>query len=178
MRTEQAIFDELAVLCTSKGFIHAIAFLYFRDNIVRFSDELKAEDMAHMFSDSRLIRTEMTTLIGLMMRAPIDFALPPPQVVFGYIEQSEKLLHDLHQAMSAAGAKNIILENPTEPVGNPFTSGEVLREPIFYGGESAYTFQYRDLALANIDLIRLGYWKIKTLIWMWAAMFVAILRCY
>ncbi|MET3135579.1 hypothetical protein AAKU55_005891 [Oxalobacteraceae bacterium GrIS 1.11] len=29
--------------------------------------------------------------------------------------------------------------------GNPFTSGSVLREAIFYGGESAYSFQYRDL---------------------------------
>ena len=29
---------------------------------------------------------------------------------------------------------------------NPFTSGTVLREPIFYGGESAYSFQYRDLS--------------------------------
>ena len=73
MRTEQAIFDELAVLCTSKGFIHAIAFLCARDNVVTFNEELKAEDTAHMYSYSRLIRTEMTTLIGLMMRAPIDF---------------------------------------------------------------------------------------------------------
>ena len=35
---------------------------------------------------------------------------------------------------------------PCNREGNPFTAGEVLREPIFYGGESAYTFQHRDLA--------------------------------
>src|SRR5690606_38564276 len=29
---------------------------------------------------------------------------------------------------------------------NPFESGAVLREPIFYCAESAYTFQYLDLA--------------------------------
>ncbi len=29
---------------------------------------------------------------------------------------------------------------------NPFANGTVLREPIFYGGESAYSFQYRDLS--------------------------------
>ena len=145
MRTEQAIFDELAVLCTSKGFIHAIAFLCARDNVVSFNEELKAEDTAHMYSYSRLIRTEMTTLIGLMMRAPIDFAVPPPEIVFRYIEQSEKLLHELHQAMYDA-AKNGFLESATEPGGNPFTSGKVLREPLFYGGESAYSSQYRDLA--------------------------------
>lgn len=37
---------------------------------------------------------------------------------------------------------------------NPFNSGSALREPIFYGGESAYLFQYRDLSFkkyANDD---------------------------
>src|SRR5690606_10969487 len=29
---------------------------------------------------------------------------------------------------------------------SPFTRADVLREPIFYGGESAYSFQYRDMA--------------------------------
>jgi hypothetical protein len=29
---------------------------------------------------------------------------------------------------------------------NPFANGSALREPIFYGGESAYSFQYRDLS--------------------------------
>ena len=145
MRTEQAIFDELAVLCTSKGFIHAIAFLCFRDNTVKFKDELEAEDMAHLFSDSRLIRTEMTTLIGLMMRSHIDFTLPPQKVLSEYIEHSEKLLVELHQAMLNA-SRDDILESAMQQGSNPFTVGEVLREPIFYGGESAYTFQYRDLA--------------------------------
>ncbi|MCY4132246.1 MAG: SEC-C metal-binding domain-containing protein [Nitrospira sp.] len=146
MPTEQDIFDELAVLCTSKGFIHAIAFLCFRDNFVRFNDELTAEDTAHMFSDSRLIRTEITTLIGLMMRAPIEFTLPRPEVLIEYIEQSEKLLVELHQALDNAGAKIIKLATATEPPANAFSSGQVLREPIFYSGESAYFFQYRDLA--------------------------------
>lgn len=36
------------------------------------------------------------------------------------------------------------LGNPN--AANPFTSAEAMREPIFYGAESAYSFQYRDLA--------------------------------
>ena len=32
------------------------------------------------------------------------------------------------------------------PEFNPFKRGDVLREAIFYSGESAYNFQYRDLA--------------------------------
>jgi hypothetical protein len=32
------------------------------------------------------------------------------------------------------------------PAVDPFSSAAAMREPIFYGGESAYNFQYRDLA--------------------------------
>ena len=140
MRSEQTIFDDLAVLCRPKGFIHAVAYICFRDNSVGFRDEIRAEDLARMHSTSRLIRTEVTTLIGLMMHAPIVFSLPAPQVLSGYIERSEELLKELHQTMTNAGVKHLV------PGGNPFTIGEVLREPIFYASESAYTFQYRDLA--------------------------------
>jgi hypothetical protein len=35
--------------------------------------------------------------------------------------------------------------NPSSTV-NPFTNANALREPIFYGAEGAYSFQYRDLA--------------------------------
>ena len=76
MRSEQEIFENLASLCSSQGFIHAVAHICFRDNIVGFRDELRAEDMAQRFSQSCLIRTEVTTLIGLMMRAPIDLTTP------------------------------------------------------------------------------------------------------
>ena len=89
MRSEQEIFDDLEALCSSQGFIHAIAYICFRDNVVGFSDELKAEDMAQLYSRSCLIRTEVTTLIGLMMRAPIDYSLPAAQVLSDYIERSE-----------------------------------------------------------------------------------------
>ena len=58
MRSEQEIFDNLAALCSSQGFIHAVAAICFRDNIVGFSDELRAEDMAltcRLSSDHRLL---------------------------------------------------------------------------------------------------------------------------
>jgi hypothetical protein len=38
------------------------------------------------------------------------------------------------------------MQNLKRPNFNPFEFGDVLREAIFYGGESAYAFQYRDLA--------------------------------
>jgi hypothetical protein len=35
---------------------------------------------------------------------------------------------------------------PPQPPAQPDLPGAALREPIFYGGESAYGFQYRDFA--------------------------------
>ena len=147
MRSEQEIFDDLTNLCRSKGFVHAIAQICFRDNIVGFHDQLKAEDMAKLFSESRLIRTEVTTLIGLMIGAPIDFTLPAPTIVSSYIERSEALLKELHEVILEPAKKAISSNDTAAQNPNPFKSGEILREVIFYGGESAYTSQYRDLAL-------------------------------
>ena len=146
MRSEQEIFNDLTVLCGSPGFIHAIAAICFRDNVVSFDSELKAEDMAPMFSMSRLIRTEVTTLIGLMMRTPIDCSMPAPEILSGYIAQAETLLQELHQAMANACVDIITTENVAESSIDPFSLGACLRETIFYSGEAAYTFQYRDLA--------------------------------
>ena len=146
MRSEQEIFDDLEALCSSQGFIHAIAYICFRDNVVGFSDELKAEDMAQLYSRSCLIRTEVTTLIGLMMRAPIDHSLPAAQVLSDYIERSEALLEELHQTMLPPATKHLGTHSASCPDADQFTFGKFLREPIFYGGESAYPFQYRDLA--------------------------------
>jgi hypothetical protein len=45
VRTEQEIFDELAQPCSSPGYAHAIAYFCSRDNLIRYSGEMKTEDM-------------------------------------------------------------------------------------------------------------------------------------
>jgi hypothetical protein len=149
MRAEQEIFDELARLCASPGYAHAIAYLCCRDNMIRYSGEMKAEDMQHLFSKSRLIRTETSTLIGLMLKSPIDYTLPQPPVLEKYIEATEALLEEIHHAMAASLWLDIDPTKIAEAGFNPFTSAAALREPIFYSGESAYSFQYRDFSPAK-----------------------------
>ena len=102
--------------------------------------------MAKMFSRTRLIRTEITTLIGLMMRAPVDFSLPEPQILSDYIKHSGALLEELHQTMLPPELKHCSSHSPSCPDADQFSFGKFLRETIFYGRESAYHFQYRDLA--------------------------------
>jgi len=150
-RTESEIFGELETLCSSPGYIHAIAFFCLRDNMIRYSGEMKPEDMRHLFSRTRLIRTETSTLIGLMLKHEIRYDLPSPEVMNDYVEKTEKLLEELHESMSSAFFAHLNPEATKEGGSNPFTYGEVLREAIFYGGESAYNFQYRDFSVRKYE---------------------------
>ena len=94
--------------------------------------------MTVMYNVGRLV-------IGLMVRAPIDFSLPSGQYLATLIERSEALLKDLHEAMVQPFVEGFpaALSNSN---ANPFETAEAMREPIFYGAESAYSFQYRDRA--------------------------------
>ena len=65
VRKESEIFSELAEICGSPGYVHAIAFLCYQNDIVRYADTLTPEDMLQQFSKDSLVRTEISTLIGL-----------------------------------------------------------------------------------------------------------------
>ncbi len=146
MRDEKDILDELAALCVSPGYVHAIAYLCFRDNMILYVDEMKPEDMDELLSRKRLVRTETSTLIGLMLRRDIDYSMPASLVLEQYISSTEALLEELHHSMSAWFWPTLNSVREDEEAINPFTRGFALREPIFYCGESAYSFQYRDFS--------------------------------
>lgn len=146
-RSEQEILAELQALCTKPGYVHAVAALCFRDNMLIYTERVTEADMQGRFDPSRLLRTEINTLLGLMLKSPIDWTLPSPAVLGEYITASDRLLQELHDAMSGAfslGEAVASLERGEHI--NPFDSGDAMREPIFYAAESAYNFQYVDLA--------------------------------
>jgi len=147
MRNESMIFRDLATLCTSRGYVHALAYLCFRDSVITYAGEMNAEDMRNLFSPDRLIRTETSTLIGLMVRHEIDWSLPDPQTVQHYIDETENLLKELHENMAAPTIDEVRTAIESGEKANPFEKGANLREPIFYSGESAYSFQFRDLSV-------------------------------
>lgn len=144
-RPEQEVFADLAAICCQPGYVHAIAHICFRDNAILHAGDMKEADMRKMFSPSRLIRTEINTLLGLMIKAEIDWTLPAPKTLQEYMDATEKLLEELHHCLSGEFWSGLTKE-AIESGFNPFERGEVLREPIFYSGEAAYIFQYLDLA--------------------------------
>lgn len=148
-RPEQEVFDEIAELAATPGYAHAIAFLCVRDNFVwHRRDGMQVEDMQHLYSRSRLIRTEMSTLIGLMARAGGDLAAPPPADVDALVKRTDSLMDELHRSMGAPVFEGMFAAlGAGETPPNPWDCGGAMREPIFYGGEGAFSFQNCDFAI-------------------------------
>ncbi|MBB4041956.1 hypothetical protein GGR34_003640 [Microvirga flocculans] len=147
-RSEQEVFEELGQVCTGPGFAHAVAFFCFRDNTIPMGDELTTEDVLASYTPDRLIRTEINTLIGLMLKEPLNLQLKDPQTIQNQLERADALLKELHSCLNAPlfNSLKTLSEASERGSEDPFANAAALREPIFYGGESAYDFQYRDLA--------------------------------
>lgn len=148
MRTEAEILADLEAVCTSSGYIHALAYLCWRDNFISYSRrKLTPDDLLNLRSATGLIRTEISTLIGFMVKRPINVDMPSPDVIQKFIDDTEKLLQEFHSALSGPFKIDIGSDgNPMIPSINIFESAEAMREPIFYAAESAYSFQYRDFS--------------------------------
>jgi len=146
-RSEDEIFAELQALASEPGYAHAIAALCFRDNAIGFTSKLNANDLAKLYSNERLVRTEISTLIGLLVKSDLNLTLPHPEQLQLMLDRSDQLLLELHKAMVAPSFKIVSEAIQHKESPNPFTRGDILREAIFYCGESAYDFQFRDFAL-------------------------------
>ncbi|MBB4099377.1 YecA family protein [Sphingomonas kyeonggiensis] len=145
-RREDEIFEDLAKMAAEPGYAHVIAGFCTRDNFTWYSDEIRAEDLSHLYSRSRLIRTEMFTLIGLLVRFDPDFDAPPPAHSAALVERTEALLSELHMSMSRPWFEEIRAAMEASVPVNPWQGGDAMREPIFYGGEAAFAFQNCDFA--------------------------------
>ncbi len=147
-RTENEVFSQLEILCASPGYLHTIAFLCFRDNIVGYNSQVKVEDLLKQYSSERLVRSEISTLIGLACKGKLETILPRSRITQKYINETDALLYELHQSIMRPFIESLKESlNAPEVASTPFAHGIGLREAIFYGGEAAYDFQYKDLSL-------------------------------
>jgi len=149
-RNEDDVFLDLAALARKPGFIHALAALTFRSNVVTARQEFTTDDFMKLYQPDRLIRNETNLLVGLMLSGSVDTTLQSPPVTMDYIEQAVALLEELHSSIGLQGRKVFLAALQAHAQGdedaNPLSSGVLLREAIFYGGESAFPFQYEALA--------------------------------
>ena len=142
LNTEQELFKELEKLCMSPGYSHAIAYFCFRDNTIQYVEgEMDVNDVMQQFSMERLVRTEISTLIGLACKGDLDMSHPGSKKIQEYIDTTASILHDIHKSMMPSMQEIFDKAKRCDPNYNPFVRGKLLRESIFYGGESAYNFQ-------------------------------------
>lgn len=145
-RSESDVFTELIELCSAPGYLHAISFFCSRDNTISYEDVITSDDMFNQIQPERLVRTEISTLIGLACKGEIDYKPQPPNIIKEYIIKTERLLNDLHQSMMLAMKEKLDINLTSNADYNPLKNGATLRELIFYGGETAYDFQYLELS--------------------------------
>jgi hypothetical protein len=149
-REEAVVFEELKALCHAPGYIHAIARICVRDNMIAHEGQVKPEDMLKLYKPEKLLRNEVNACLGLWLQGPRDFEPIDKATAEGYIERTRRLLEEIHDAMIAPiGASMRAMFKGGVIDESPIGGGESMREAIFYGGESAYPFQYRDFAPAR-----------------------------
>ncbi|WP_278376748.1 SEC-C metal-binding domain-containing protein [Sphingobium yanoikuyae] len=145
-RSEAVILADLKALCGQPGFANALAFACIRDDLILYETEVTAENMSSMYAPSRLVRTEVATLLGFMVQAgDAPFEHPKRQPADMLVE-AEALLEELHRRLSSRW----FIDLPAQMERGeslPPMNGEAMREPIFYGGEAALSFQYLDFAV-------------------------------
>lgn len=143
-RSEAEVFEELRILTGQPGYVHAVAGICYRDNLVSFQGEYKASDLEHLFDRKRLNRNEICTLLGLMMRQPVDLTEIDEGTLIGYASRTDELLAEFHDAMTGLTIGKLMSQTQQGTAMDDFWQGAMMKEPIFYGTESAYSFQYRD----------------------------------
>lgn len=143
-RSEAEVFEELRVLTAQPGYVHAVAGICYRDNLVSFQGEYKASDLEYLFDRKRLNRNEISTLLGLMMRQPLVLTEVDEGTLRGYVSRTDELLGELHDAMTGLAIGELMSQAQQGAAMDDFWQGAMMKEPIFYGTESAYSFQYRD----------------------------------
>lgn len=138
-RSEHEVFSELEKLCLTPGFVHVIAKLCLRDHAIKYEEELEYESLAHQRSNNSLLRTEMSTLICLMLKGEHWAKEIEINQVTALCSEADSLLQDLH--VSIYKSSNRDPKASQSPVDKMW-----LKEAIFYAGESAYCSQYLDLS--------------------------------
>lgn len=137
-RTEAVIFSELSKLCISPGYLYAIAYFCLRDNTIGYNDKLNLENVKKQYGWNRLIRTEISTLIGLACKGNLNIGIQSSEIICHYIEKTEELLQEIH---------NAVYQNADSIFTLAKIPNQRFREAIFYSGDSAYSFQYKNLSL-------------------------------
>ena len=152
--SESEIFSKLERLCTSPGYVHALASICFTNQIILGIKEEPLPEGA----PQRLTYTEIMTLVGLHIKAPISYELLSTEDLTSYVNRSYQLLAELQEAIENPFYQ-LVHELQTAIVNNDLRTTleeanpmyQLFRGSIFYAGDSAYYFQYLDFVVPKYE---------------------------
>ena len=146
VRAEDAVFADLQRLCRSPGYIYALAAICARNDWIAATGQLQPGDFSGQYAPEHFTRTELSPLFGILVQGPIDYTRPRLSVLNHYLLETQSLLKQLHAAVIRA---SITPPSDLPPLAGPDSTTNIalLREAMFYTGDSAYHFQYLDFAM-------------------------------
>lgn len=137
------IFSDLKTLSQSKGALHEISALFYRDwiTIVDVEEERVINDPIQRWSTDRLNKNELFLLLGLMVQSTNKNTFSFVSSKNTFANSADKLLREFHdrlisEAMPVFDQSNIgleILQNNMSTLG---------REDIYYGADGFYSHQF------------------------------------
>ena len=148
-RSESSIIEDLERLSQEDGFIYTFCHLVLR------ALWMSLDEIADIDWKQRLNVQELSLLLGLMVKHPLSLALvPSEETAHKQAEVASGLLEELHRAQlfstSAAAESHQNAHEWVAEVGRYYddwmASGRGMVEPIFYGDDGAYDFQYLEMA--------------------------------
>ena len=154
--TKAEISRALEDLTREPGFLYTLTLILRRDFFYA------PEESADVNWRERVSFQEASFLVGMMVKHEIDpSVLPTEDTCNQQIASIYKLFHELHQAHNQPFIERLTKkiqaqESPDVETVSPhdageafqdfFAHGEMMAEPIFYGGSGAYDFQYWEFA--------------------------------
>jgi hypothetical protein len=147
-RSRGEICEEIAELARRPGFVYSLAMLLARDLLY---DPAEAADIDW---SARLSYQEFTFLAGLLVKEQVSLEYPTEEAVEAHMQRCDELFEELHASFGALFVERLQAAIAAGPVDREtaaqesrefFGDGEMMLEPIVYGGSGAYDFQYIEL---------------------------------
>ena len=145
----KTITQKIEDLTQEPGYIYTLALILLRDLF------MLPEQIADINPREHLNIQELTFLVGLVVKHPINFTVPTEDESEKKFESTYQLFEELHKKYHEPFIKEIAknfehglqTETPQENYRRIFGAGLIAAEPIFYSASGAYDFQYLEFAI-------------------------------
>ena len=148
-RNDTDIFSDLEQLSQETGFIYSFCLMVAR------CLWMSTDDVAEINWTERPNQEELSLLLGLLVKHPIRLdAIPSDETILDQARRATELLQELHLFLSSPTLLGYSsdaddpdrLAELMHKYEDWMNSGKGMVEPIFYGGQGAYAFQFLEMA--------------------------------